>query len=53
MEELGPFRVNPDGKTLSRNRHAWNNGAYVANDRSMFLQVHVLAVADDRSTMHS
>lgn len=26
MQELGPFRVNPDGKTLSRNRHAWNNG---------------------------
>ena len=26
MTELGPFRVNPDGKTLSRNRHAWNNG---------------------------
>ncbi|KAK3133554.1 hypothetical protein QOZ80_6AG0537990 [Eleusine coracana subsp. coracana] len=29
MEELGPFRVNPDGKTLSRNRHAWNNVANV------------------------
>ena len=26
FQELGPFRVNPDGKTLSRNRHAWNNG---------------------------
>jgi serine carboxypeptidase-like clade 2 len=26
MAELGPFRVNPDGKTLSRNRHSWNNG---------------------------
>jgi len=26
MAELGPFRVNPDGKTLSRNKHAWNNG---------------------------
>ena len=25
MTELGPFRVNPDGKTLSRNKHAWNN----------------------------
>jgi serine carboxypeptidase-like clade 2 len=25
MMELGPFRVNPDGKTLSRNKHAWNN----------------------------
>jgi hypothetical protein len=20
-----PFRVNPDGETLSRNRHGWNN----------------------------
>jgi len=29
MTELGPFRVNPDGKTLSRNNHAWNNLANV------------------------
>ncbi|KAM3258006.1 hypothetical protein ACQJBY_049996 [Aegilops geniculata] len=29
MAELGPFRVNRDGKTLSRNRHAWNNLANV------------------------
>ncbi|KAM0834470.1 hypothetical protein ACQ4PT_063579 [Festuca glaucescens] len=29
MTELGPFRVNPDGKTLSRNKHAWNNLANV------------------------
>jgi serine carboxypeptidase-like clade 2 len=29
FQELGPFRVNPDGKTLSRNRHAWNNGMWV------------------------
>lgn len=26
MEELGPFRVNSDGKTLYRNEDAWNNG---------------------------
>jgi len=31
MEELGPFRVNPDGETLSRNRNAWNNGAWLVN----------------------
>ncbi|KAK1308546.1 Serine carboxypeptidase II-3 [Acorus calamus] len=25
MEELGPFRVNKDGSTLSRNNYAWNS----------------------------
>ncbi|KAL7604256.1 hypothetical protein Lser_V15G18899 [Lactuca serriola] len=29
MEELGPFRVNNDGKTLYRNDYAWNNAANV------------------------
>ncbi|KAL0437131.1 UNVERIFIED_CONTAM: Serine carboxypeptidase II-3 [Sesamum radiatum] len=29
MEELGPFRVNSDGKTLFRNNYAWNNVANV------------------------
>ncbi|KAK9270572.1 hypothetical protein L1049_026153 [Liquidambar formosana] len=29
MEELGPFRVNSDGKTLFRNPYAWNNVANV------------------------
>ncbi|KAL6655427.1 hypothetical protein ACP70R_006253 [Stipagrostis hirtigluma subsp. patula] len=29
MTELGPFRVNRDGKTLRRNKHAWNNVANV------------------------
>ncbi|PIA46392.1 hypothetical protein AQUCO_01500134v1 [Aquilegia coerulea] len=29
MEEQGPFRVNPDGKTLYRNDYAWNNVANV------------------------
>ncbi|KAL6655439.1 hypothetical protein ACP70R_006265 [Stipagrostis hirtigluma subsp. patula] len=29
MLELGPFRVNNDNKTLSRNKHAWNNVANV------------------------
>ena len=26
FEELGPFRVNSDGKTLYRNQYAWNEG---------------------------
>ncbi|KAK6143530.1 hypothetical protein DH2020_023878 [Rehmannia glutinosa] len=29
MTELGPFRVNPDGKTLWYNKYAWNNVANV------------------------
>ncbi|KAK6138268.1 hypothetical protein DH2020_028015 [Rehmannia glutinosa] len=29
MEELGPFRVNSDGKTLFQNNYAWNNVANV------------------------
>ncbi|KAL6846447.1 hypothetical protein ACP4OV_023895 [Aristida adscensionis] len=29
MQELGPFRINRDNKTLSRNKHAWNNVANV------------------------
>ncbi|WCJ35374.1 Serine carboxypeptidase 1 [Euphorbia peplus] len=29
MEELGPFRVNSDGKTLYQNEYAWNNVANV------------------------
>ncbi|XP_020584974.1 serine carboxypeptidase-like 40, partial [Phalaenopsis equestris] len=29
MMELGPFRVNSDGKTLQRNIYAWNNVANV------------------------
>ncbi|KAJ0010922.1 hypothetical protein Pint_34455 [Pistacia integerrima] len=29
MMELGPFRVNSDGKSLSLNRYAWNNVANI------------------------
>ncbi|KAJ1292174.1 hypothetical protein BS78_02G372100 [Paspalum vaginatum] len=29
MEELGPFRVKSDGRTLYRNPYAWNNAANV------------------------
>ncbi|XP_057425107.1 serine carboxypeptidase 1-like [Lotus japonicus] len=29
MQELGPFRVNSDGRTLHINEHAWNNVANV------------------------
>ncbi|XVE49169.1 hypothetical protein DITRI_Ditri01bG0060700 [Diplodiscus trichospermus] len=29
MLELGPFRVNPDGKTLSYNQYAWNKVANI------------------------
>ena len=38
MDELGPFRVNSDGKTLFRNDYAWNSGKQIlvispSNDR--------------------
>ncbi|KAK7323430.1 hypothetical protein VNO77_26902 [Canavalia gladiata] len=29
MQELGPFRVNSDGKSLNINRYSWNNAANV------------------------
>ncbi|XP_010545119.1 PREDICTED: serine carboxypeptidase-like 40 [Tarenaya hassleriana] len=29
MQEIGPFRVHSDGKTLYRNRYSWNNAANV------------------------
>lgn len=29
MAELGPFRVNRDGRTLSHNRYAWNQAANI------------------------
>ncbi|KAK6159381.1 hypothetical protein DH2020_006695 [Rehmannia glutinosa] len=29
LTELGPFRVNPDGKTLRHNKKAWNNVANI------------------------
>ncbi|KAK7312108.1 hypothetical protein VNO77_35706 [Canavalia gladiata] len=29
MQELGPFRVNSDGKTLYQNKYSWNNAANV------------------------
>ena len=35
MTELGPFRVNADGKSLSRNIYAWNNGIKI-NMRQIF-----------------
>jgi serine carboxypeptidase-like clade II len=36
MEELGAFRVNPDGATLSLNPYAWNNGPAASFDASFF-----------------
>lgn len=29
MEELGPFRVHSDGKTLNQNHFSWNHGLYI------------------------
>lgn len=28
FQELGPFRVNSDGKTLHKNKFAWNHGKF-------------------------
>ncbi|TVU09868.1 hypothetical protein EJB05_43365, partial [Eragrostis curvula] len=36
MQELGPFRVNSDSKTLSRNKNAWNNDQRTADDAYLF-----------------
>lgn len=30
MEELGPFRVESDGKTLYSNDYAWNHGEWIS-----------------------
>ena len=30
MHEIGPFFVNRDNKTLSKNKYAWNNGILIA-----------------------
>lgn len=41
MQELGPFRVNSDGKTLFKNEFAWNQGNMVLNSiRSSNLHLH-------------
>lgn len=33
MQELGPFRVNSDGRTLYTNQYAWNNGKHALATR--------------------
>jgi hypothetical protein len=30
MHEIGPFFVNRDNKTLSKNKYAWNSGMLIA-----------------------
>jgi serine carboxypeptidase-like clade 2 len=37
FEELGPFRINSDGKTLYRNKYAWNEGKTIINIIKFFL----------------
>lgn len=37
MMELGPFRVNKDGKTLWLNPFAWNNGTHTSLFCKIFL----------------
>lgn len=34
--ELGPFRVKKDGKTLHRNKYAWNKGEFVLKKTPKF-----------------
>jgi serine carboxypeptidase-like clade 2 len=48
MEELGPFRVMSDGKTLYLNPYSWNHGTHVDHNPSPTLRVcHPLAMASD------
>lgn len=37
MEELGPFRVNSDGKTLYLNPFAWNKGKQFVSKPKRFI----------------
>ena len=36
MQELGPFRVHSDGKTLYKNRYAWNKGTKFSHSPFVF-----------------
>lgn len=40
--ELGPFRVKKDGKSLRRNRYAWNKGKFLRTAAADLLPGHKL-----------
>lgn len=52
MLEIGPFFVNRDNKTLSRNKYAWNNGRLIPTRLHMAVNtIYTSVLSADRSLL--